>query len=164
MIQSEDYRVIVADFYYSNNLFFPYILLGISSFFQAVIILYVIQLLLLHQWLSKNDLTTYEYIVYLREKEKHPEKDVTLDDYRASHKSSIIRRTDERREEEKAPPTQVKEGSLDMNNDQVETARGNKSLGNVPEQSQGIISQKPESKSIVVFTEAIKKDGMLNKL
>eukprot|EP01022_Parablepharisma_sp_SALTPOND_P014857 TRINITY_DN2065_c0_g1_i1.p1 TRINITY_DN2065_c0_g1~~TRINITY_DN2065_c0_g1_i1.p1 ORF type:complete len:545 (-),score=27.56 TRINITY_DN2065_c0_g1_i1:3092-4726(-) len=69
-----------------------YVVLLVCALTQLLFVLLVLQLLMLHRWLRKHDLTTYEYILYLRKKEENPNLKLNVEDIRKSHKSKILSR------------------------------------------------------------------------
>ena len=90
-----EYRNVLIDFYNSDEdrvMVFGYVIVSICLAFQTMFIIFIIQLLLLHHWLCKYDLTTYDYVMYLREKELHPDKEIDIMSMKGGHKSKIIRK------------------------------------------------------------------------
>jgi len=84
-----------------------YTLLVICTVFQSVFIALIIQLLLLHYWLMQNDLTTYDYVIYLREKEANPDLDIDIFSIKNNRKSKIIKRVGE--DDQKEIPESARE-------------------------------------------------------
>ncbi len=91
------YKEKLQDFYNmgeGSTAGFAYTLLVICTVLQLVFIGLIGQLLLFHQWLVKYDLTTYDYVIYLREKEQNPDKEIDILSIRGSHKSKIIKKVE----------------------------------------------------------------------
>lgn len=95
ILNNENYYVKALGFYNENNTTFCYIIISISTLFLIIIIGLDIQLLLLHQWLAKNELTTYEYVLYLRDKEQNPNLDIDIANYKPKHQSKVVHRVNE---------------------------------------------------------------------
>jgi hypothetical protein len=93
VINANSYYSLVGSFYslgYSSTYVFSYILLTLCTVCQGVFVVLVLQLLLLHHWLAKYDLTTYDYITYLRAKKEDPSLELDLKALSQSHKSKLV--------------------------------------------------------------------------
>ncbi len=106
----------VSDFYsYSDYTakVFAYVLVSVCLATQVLCIGLALQLLLLHRWLKQKGLTTFEYILFLREKNEHPELQLEGADIRNQHKSKVLVRVREegKREDAKFDSEEAKEGS-----------------------------------------------------
>lgn len=95
MVTKDKYREQLTDFYNltdSEIYLFVYIVLGICSMTELIFVIFILQLIFLHHWLSNHDLTTYEYIAYKRE---HPNEKIDFNTIRGSHKSKVITKVDD---------------------------------------------------------------------
>ena len=93
-----NYKDLIMDFYSfteisANTLCYTSLL--ISTGINGTFIILVLQLIFLHKWLCKYDLTTYEYIVYLRENSGGK---IDFSKIRKNHKSKVITRIDKESE------------------------------------------------------------------
>ena len=89
-----DYDEKLANFYNCDEntiMIVGYVLLSITITTQLLIVVYLIDLLLLHKWLNKVDLTTFEYITFLKEKITNPGLELNAKEIKKAHKSKIIR-------------------------------------------------------------------------
>lgn len=89
-----DYEEKLADFYSCDEdtiTTVSYVLVAVVLASQLVFIGFIVELLCLHWWLNKHDLTTFEYILYLREKKDNPELSLRASDIKKSHKSKVIK-------------------------------------------------------------------------
>eukprot|EP00826_Nyctotherus_ovalis_P030516 TRINITY_DN2435_c0_g1_i4.p1 TRINITY_DN2435_c0_g1~~TRINITY_DN2435_c0_g1_i4.p1 ORF type:complete len:202 (-),score=23.10 TRINITY_DN2435_c0_g1_i4:921-1526(-) len=89
-INQEDYKSQLMDFYDISSTqvyLLVFITLGICCVLEIMFLLFILQLIFLHYWLSKHDVTTYEYVMYKRE---HPNENIDLSKIRRSHKSKVI--------------------------------------------------------------------------
>lgn len=94
-LHSEERRERLADFYSSTEdtmATVAYVLIASCLLTQVLFALLVVQLLLLHRWLSVHEITTYEYILYLRQKDDNPELKLDVDEIRKRHKSKVLTR------------------------------------------------------------------------
>ncbi len=78
-----------------------YALLSICIVFEIVFMCFVGQLMIFHHWLAKYDLTTYDYVIYLREKMDNPGKELDFLNMRGKHKSRTVKRIKEEEEDNK---------------------------------------------------------------
>lgn len=118
----DDYLKPVSDFYNSSDntaTVFGHTMVAVCLATQILFIALVTQLLLLHRWLNQKGLTTFEYILFLREKSEHPELQLEAGDIRTQHKSKVLVRV--RDNDAPSPPIEPK----DENN----SARANHSNG-----------------------------------
>ncbi len=76
-----------------------YVFLSAAAATQFIFVLLDLQLLLLHRWLKKHDLTTYEYILFLRMKEENPNLKLDVENIRKNHKSKVLTRVKEENSE-----------------------------------------------------------------
>jgi len=86
---------LLADFYNTGTLkikAISYILLSLCTVTQIALMIFVVQLWLLHCWLIRHDLTTYDYVIYMRKKRKNPNVNIKIEDIRRHHKSKVIQR------------------------------------------------------------------------
>eukprot|EP00826_Nyctotherus_ovalis_P010576 TRINITY_DN12782_c0_g1_i2.p1 TRINITY_DN12782_c0_g1~~TRINITY_DN12782_c0_g1_i2.p1 ORF type:complete len:318 (-),score=36.27 TRINITY_DN12782_c0_g1_i2:617-1525(-) len=93
-----DYEEKLADFYSCDEdtiTTVSYVLVAVVLASQLVFIGFLIELLCLHWWLNKHDLTTFEYILYLREKKNNPELSLRASNIKKSHKSKVIKQLHE---------------------------------------------------------------------
>lgn len=93
----EEHRSLLSDFYSTSKTNIQvavYAILGICTLFEIAFIIFILQLLFLHQWLIKHDLTTYDYIMYLREKARNPDKQLDILSMKGNHKSRVIKKVD----------------------------------------------------------------------
>ena len=89
----KEHKDALVGFYNGNELAIQiicYIFCTICTLTQICFTVYVAQLLILHHWLNKNDLTTYEYILYLRRKIIYPNLQLNPVEVRGNYNSSII--------------------------------------------------------------------------
>jgi len=100
----EENKVLLSDFYKASQFSIQvavYVLLSICILLESAFIIFVLQLIFLHQWLIKHDLTTYDYILYLREKANNPNKKLDILQMKGNRKSKVIKKI------EKDPETTV---------------------------------------------------------
>jgi len=71
-----------------------YVFISLTLVSQLMLLIFLIDLLILHKWLNKENLTTFEYILYLREKEKNPELKLNHLEIKQSHISKVIQRVE----------------------------------------------------------------------
>jgi len=98
----DEYADRVADFYNINRTKSKALsgaIIILSSLSQLVTLIMALKLLLLHAWLKKHGLTTYDYTLYEREKENNPELNIEMQDARKMHKSKVIIEKNSIREE-----------------------------------------------------------------
>jgi hypothetical protein len=89
-ITHEEYKTPLQSFYNistSQAYLLVYIVLGICSLLEVIFIAFIAQLILLHYWLSRHDVTTYEYMSFKRD---HPNEPLDFDKIREGHKSNVI--------------------------------------------------------------------------
>eukprot|EP00826_Nyctotherus_ovalis_P007232 TRINITY_DN11794_c0_g1_i2.p1 TRINITY_DN11794_c0_g1~~TRINITY_DN11794_c0_g1_i2.p1 ORF type:complete len:300 (-),score=1.37 TRINITY_DN11794_c0_g1_i2:642-1541(-) len=88
---------LLADFYNASELkmeILSYILLTICALTQIALTVFILQLGFLHCWLIKHDLTTYDYVIYIRKKKKYPNTKLRIEGVRKNYKSNVIQETD----------------------------------------------------------------------
>eukprot|EP00826_Nyctotherus_ovalis_P062745 TRINITY_DN9131_c0_g1_i4.p1 TRINITY_DN9131_c0_g1~~TRINITY_DN9131_c0_g1_i4.p1 ORF type:complete len:431 (+),score=115.97 TRINITY_DN9131_c0_g1_i4:383-1675(+) len=93
----EEHRTLLSDFYNTSKTKMQiavYAILGICTLLEIAFIIFILQLIFLHQWLIKHDLTTYDYIMYLREKARNPDKKLDILSMKGNHKSKIIKKVE----------------------------------------------------------------------
>ena len=93
VIAKAKYGDLVADCYninYGQAKVLAYLICIVTGISQLVITILIIQLLLLHSWLQKYNLTTYDYALYTRERELNPNLKLTIEDVRKYYVSKII--------------------------------------------------------------------------
>lgn len=103
VLAKDEYAESFADFYNvgkSKGKVIAGVVIILAVLSQLVIIIMVTQLLLLHVWLYKHNLTTYDYTLYEREKENNPELNIEMEDARKFHKSKVIMRKNTVEEDE----------------------------------------------------------------
>eukprot|EP00826_Nyctotherus_ovalis_P022315 TRINITY_DN17342_c0_g1_i1.p4 TRINITY_DN17342_c0_g1~~TRINITY_DN17342_c0_g1_i1.p4 ORF type:complete len:103 (+),score=28.87 TRINITY_DN17342_c0_g1_i1:725-1033(+) len=69
-----------------------YVLLSLTLVSQLMLVVFLVDLLLLHKWLREHGLTTFEYVLYLKEKQTHPSLQLKSSDIKQSHQSKVIRK------------------------------------------------------------------------
>lgn len=100
-LQSSEAKELLADFYNTTELAIQipvYILLSVSTIVQLGFAVYFAKLLYLHYWLYKHDLTTYDYILYLRKKQVYPELKLDSMQIRSTHQSKVLSKVTENAE------------------------------------------------------------------
>ena len=95
-LHNNDYDEKLADFYNvdaDTMSLVAYIAISITLATQICIIIFLVDLIILHIWLYKHDLTTFEYITYLKEKKINPDLQLDFQNIKISHKSKVIKPT-----------------------------------------------------------------------
>ena len=93
-LRFDEHIELLADFYNSSKFTMElatYILSGICLLIEFIFIIFILQLIFLHHWLIKHNFTTYDYVIYLREKKKNPEAKLNILDVRNTYKSNVIK-------------------------------------------------------------------------
>ncbi len=88
----------LADFYSADETtvaVLAYVLSGVCLVTQGAVSFMVLQLLLLHRWLWVNGITTYDYVLYVRQKEEDPSRQLDLNEIRGTYKSKVLKRIKE---------------------------------------------------------------------
>ena len=88
----------MADFYSSlphTMTIFGYVMVSISILSQLLFVILVVELLFLHRWLKSHELTTFEYIIFLREKADNPNLELDANFIRRMHKSKVVTRVNQ---------------------------------------------------------------------
>jgi len=96
-LHSNQKKLHLANFYNSGETLMQiisYILLGVCTIIELCFGLYLVKLLFLHNWLYRHDLTTYDYILYLRKKAIDPKLKLDSVKIRSTHTSKIINDND----------------------------------------------------------------------
>lgn len=107
----EEHRTLLSDFYNTSELSIQvtaYILLGLCTVLEITFTVFVLQLIFLHKWLIKHDLTTYDYIMYLREKARNPDKKIDIMSMKGKHKSKLIQKV---KNDSDSPEPQPEQGN-----------------------------------------------------
>jgi len=89
-ISHKQYKTQLQDFYNissSQAYLLVYTALGICSVLEIAFIIFIVQLIFLHYWLSKHDVTTYEYVSFKRD---HPNQPLDFEKMREGHKSKVV--------------------------------------------------------------------------
>jgi hypothetical protein len=63
---------------------------------EVAFMVFILQLVFLHQWLIKHNLTSFDYILYLREKAKNP--NAKLENIKENYKSKVIKKVEKESE------------------------------------------------------------------
>jgi len=93
-IHKENYGKAVAEFYKTSRTtahIITYTLGAICTCSAIAFGIFTLQLLILHRWLIKHNLTTNDYIRYLREKNTNPNSTLTIQDMVNQYKSNIVK-------------------------------------------------------------------------
>lgn len=69
---------------------FSYTLLSFCTFCEGACLIFVLHLLLLHRWLANNDLTTYDYILFLRQKDENPNSNLDIASVKFNRQSKTV--------------------------------------------------------------------------
>ena len=112
--QSNSYDLALAGFYNSDKYtmrVLSYTCVSICLASQLLFVVLTVQLLFLHRWLNKNGLTTFEYILFLREKAESPDLGLDADEIRKRHISKVLKRINENGEEKKEEEEQKNEAN-----------------------------------------------------
>jgi hypothetical protein len=89
-IHREEYKSQLKDFYNISTTqayLLVYISLPICCALEIMLNTFVLQLIFLHYWLTKYDLTTYEYVTYQRD---HPHEKINPNKIRGKHNSKVV--------------------------------------------------------------------------
>jgi len=92
---NEEKLKLIADFYncpQSKIVVMSYIFLIFCTGTHCIFVILVLQLIFLHKWLAQHDITTYEYICFLRKKEENPDLELNFDEIRQKHESKVLQR------------------------------------------------------------------------
>jgi len=95
LIHEKEYSDALLTFYGSTETkvkIVVYIICPISSLCQIGIAIFTGQLLLLHKWLAANNLTTFDYVRYVREKAINPNSKLDIQDIIKEFKSKVIKK------------------------------------------------------------------------
>ena len=93
-IHKNDYKESVSEFYNIGTVksqVLTYILCITCTLLELGFAVFSVQLLILHRWLAKNNLTTHDYIRYLREKKANPNSTITIQEIANEFTSRIVR-------------------------------------------------------------------------
>jgi hypothetical protein len=71
---------------------FCYAMLSVSTLAQALAVGLIVDLMILHRWLAQHNLTTYEYILYLEDREAKRMIELSAQAIRDCHPSSILKK------------------------------------------------------------------------
>lgn len=91
-MHKEEFNKGLRDFYKieeSNAKAMGYALLSVCTVIVVVMIGFTVELLVLHYWLNKNGITTFDYIVYTR---NHPNEAVDVEKIRNMHASRVLKK------------------------------------------------------------------------
>lgn len=91
---TSNHKVNLAVFYNSPELIMQilaYVMIGVCIIINSYIAQEVCYLLILHEWLIENDLTTFDYIKYLDEIKQNPNNEIVIENIKKEHKSRLKR-------------------------------------------------------------------------
>lgn len=94
VVHREKHCGAVAEFYGMEKLparILTYVLGGVCTVGALGFGVFTLKLLTLHRWLAKNDLTTNDYMRFLREKNLNPQTSITIHDIVDEYKSKIVK-------------------------------------------------------------------------
>lgn len=78
-----------------------YVLTLVCFCVQAACVAFVLQLLFLHRWLNQKGITTFEYVLFLREKMDNPSLKLEGQFMKGQHKSKVLVRVDQNADKDK---------------------------------------------------------------